>query len=323
MYKFQSIYAKHIADFLEMKKSLGYKCKTHLVHLRHIDLNAKDEITSGITREFAERWGIKRPNETDIYRYARVGILVQFCSYLSNIGIPSYTPKLPPCPKSTFIPYIYSPDEIEKIFSATDNLRLNVAKMWSTIFSIPTIIRLLYATGIRITEALLLKDEHVNIDEQYLLITDCKNQKERLIPISTSLTSLCRQYIEQRNRLPILRKSGYFFVKLDGKRCNQLSVSYWFKKCLRDASVRRQDQGLPRVHDLRHTFAVTALANMAGAGVDLYASLPILSNYLGHQSIGSTNHYVRLTAHMYPSLLNEVNITSLNVFPKFNQYETD
>lgn len=62
---------------------------------------------------------------------------------------------------------------------------------------------------------------------------------------------------------------------------------------------------------------------MADTGVDLYASLPILSNYLGHQSIGATNHYVRLTAHMYPSLINDINITSLNVFPKFNQYEAD
>lgn len=306
-----------------MKKSFGFKCKTLLVHLRHIDLYAKDEISSGITRELAERWGVKRPNESDNYRYARVGILVQFCSYLSNIGVPSHIPKLPPCPKSTFIPYIYSPEEVEKIFSAVDNLRLCEAIMQSAIFSVPTIIRLLYATGIRISEALSLKDEHVNIDEQYLLITDCKNKKERLIPISNSLTAVCKHYIEQRNRLPILRKSGYFFVKLNGKKCSHLSVTSWFKKCLREASIRRQDRGLPRVHDLRHTFAVTALANMAEAGVDLYASLPILSNYLGHQSIGATNHYVRLASHVYPSLINEINITSINVFPKFNQYEAD
>jgi integrase/recombinase XerD len=323
MYKFQSIYAKHLIDFVEMKKSLGFKCKTLLVHLRHIDLYAKNEISSGITREFAERWGTKRTNESDNYRYSRVGILIQFCTYLSNIGIPSYIPKLPPFPKSTFIPYIYTPEEIEKIFSAVDNLRLCDAMMQSAIFSVPTIIRLLYATGIRISEVLSLKDEHVNMDEQYLLITDCKNKKERLIPISTSLTSVCKQYIEQRNRLPILRESGYFFVKLDGKKCTQLAVTNWFKKCLREASIKKQDRGLPRVHDLRHTFAVTSLANMADTGVDLYASLPILSNYLGHQSIGATNHYVRLTAHMYPSLINDINITSLNVFPKFNQYEAD
>ena len=79
----------------------------------------------------------------------------------------------------------------------------------------------------------------------------------------------------------------------------------------------------PRIHDLRHTFAVTSLANMADAGIDLYVSLPILSNYLGHQSLEATNHYVRLTANMYPDLIKNVDMISLHLFPKIKNYETD
>jgi len=60
---------------------------------------------------------------------------------------------------------------------------------------------------------------------------------------------------------------------------------------------------------------------MADAGIDLYASLPILSNYLGHQGLGSTNHYVRLTANMYPDLIRDVDTICLDVFPKFKNYE--
>ena len=84
--------------------------------------------------------------------------------------------------------------------------------------------------------------------------------------------------------------------------------------------------GIPntaRLHDLRHTFAVTSLAHMAESGIDLYASLPILSNYLGHQSLGATNHYVRLTSNMYPDLITDVNTVCLDVFPKFKNYETN
>ena len=62
---------------------------------------------------------------------------------------------------------------------------------------------------------------------------------------------------------------------------------------------------------------------MSEAGIDLYASFPILSNYLGHQSLEGTNHYVRLTASMYPDLLKDVDQICLDVFPKFNNYETD
>lgn len=80
---------------------------------------------------------------------------------------------------------------------------------------------------------------------------------------------------------------------------------------------------LPRVHDLRHTFAVSSLASMAEAGIDLYVSLPVLSTYLGHQSLEGTNHYVRLTAMMYPELLKDVNTVCLDVFPKYKNYEAD
>jgi hypothetical protein len=62
---------------------------------------------------------------------------------------------------------------------------------------------------------------------------------------------------------------------------------------------------------------------MAESGVDLYTSLPVLSTYLGHQSINSTNGYVRLTEVMYPGLLKDVDMICLNVFPNIENYETN
>jgi len=74
---------------------------------------------------------------------------------------------------------------------------------------------------------------------------------------------------------------------------------------------------------IRHTFACHALANMAESGVDLYTSLPVLSTYLGHQSLSATNGYVRLTAAMYPGLLKDIDMICLNVFPNVENYETN
>src|SRR5690606_10340854 len=121
------------------------------------------------------------------------------------------------------------------------------------------------------------------------------------------LASVCREYRDNRDQLPTGKTASQnFFVKANGQKCGQ-GVSLWFKKCLEMAAipVNGRKRG-PRLHDLRHTFAVTALAGMAEAGIDLYASLPILSNYLGHRSIGATNHYVRLTANMYPGLIEDI-----------------
>ena len=323
---YNSIYGLHIKQFIEMKRALGFKYVTGAVILCQIDRFAaqREETSTGITREFAKSWSEKRPHESDNYRYNRIRILAQFSSYLLDLGIHSYIPKLPHYPKSTFVPYIFSRKEIDAIFKACDALLLEIVNPTSVIFCMPALLRLLYATGIRIGEALNLKDEEVNLKENYLQVKDSKNGKERIIPISKSLVSVCEEYLKYRNHLPLGKiKSGYFFVKLNGDKCGR-SVNAWFKKCLEKADVPYiKGNQIPRIHDLRHTFAVTALANMAESGIDLYASLPVLSNYLGHQSLAATNHYVRLTANMYPDLIKKVDMVCLDVFPKISNYESD
>lgn len=283
------------------------------------------EVSAGITKEFARNWSERLPNEGEFYRYRRVRLLAQFSSYLCDMGILSYIPKRPPYPKSTFTPYIYSKLEIDAIFRACDEIRLQRANMNSCLISFPALIRLLYGTGLRISEALALKKEDVNLKETYLLVRDSKNSKERIIPISTSLVSVCKEYVRYRDQLPLSKtKIKNFFVNLNGNTTTSVTIHHKFKACIIKAGIHYAGRGRgPRLHDLRRTFAVTSLANMAEAGIDLYASLPILSNYLGHQSLDSTNNYVRLTSNMYPGLLKDVDKVCLDVFPKFNNYEAD
>lgn len=323
---YSSIYGLHIKEFVDMKMKLGFKYRTGSIILSQIDglAGKRAETSTGITKEFAQAWGEKRPQESKTYRYTRIGYLAQFSSYLCNLGIPSYIPRLPQFSKSTFVPYIYSQKEMRAIFKACDQLIAVKANMDSCLICMPALIRLLYATGLRKGEALVLKDGDVNLEENYLLVTDSKNGKQRTIPISESLASVCREYRDYRDQLPLGKTvSGYFFVKANGQKCRQ-GVSLWFKKCLHIAGIpyKGRKHG-PRLHDLRHTFAVTSLAGMAEDGIDLYASLPILSNYLGHQSIGATNHYVRLTSNMFPGLINDMDTICLDVFPKSNDYEAN
>jgi integrase/recombinase XerD len=325
--KCKSCYGPHLEEFIEMKRSLGFKFKTEAVILYQIDRLAEkiNESSSGITKEFSDNWCKKRFHESDFYRYTRVRLLASFSMYLCDLGVDTYIPKLPRYLPNGFTPYIYSPAEIEVIINACDGLRLCQASMHSYLFSIPALIRLLYATGLRIGETLALKKQDVNLNDNCLRVRDSKNGKERVIPISNSLASVCSQYSTYCGMLSIAaKKSSYFFVGLDGRKCSHQAVSRWFKKCLKKARISRMSKNrLPRLHDLRHTFAVTSLASMAEAGIDLYASLPILSNYLGHQSLEGTNRYVRLTATMYPELLKDLDTVCLDVFPKYKNYEAD
>ncbi len=321
---YHSIYGQYIKAFIQLKRNLGFKYVSETFALSKIDeLAVKTNQTSeGITKSFADLVAKRRPNESKGYQYHRVLILAKLSSYMSDIGIPSYIPKLPPYQKNNFVPYIYSKQEIEALFKACDELRLKNKNSNGNLFCMPALLRLLYATGIRISEALNLKDEDVNIDDKYIRVNDLKNDKQRIIPIGESMTEVCIEYLAYRNQLPFI-KAHYFFCNLGGNKCNQ-GVRGWFKKCLELAKIPYigARQG-PRIHDLRHTFAVRSLAKMADAGMDLYVSLPILSNYLGHQSIKSTNHYVRLTASIFPDLISEMDRTCIDVFPKFSCYESN
>jgi site-specific recombinase XerD len=196
--------------------------------------------------------------------------------------------------------------------------------MNSYIIILPALFRLLYGTGIRINEALSLLDDDVNFEQNYLIVRDSKNGKERIIPISESLSSVCREYVKYRERMPVKRENNFFFMSLNGSKCKHGVVYEWFRKILSKAEIpyKGNHQG-PRIHDLRYTFAVHSLAKMAEEGTDLYCALPYLSAYLGHQSIRATNGYVRLTADMYPNLLKNINIVCLNVFPKIEYHESN
>lgn len=321
---YHSIYGQHIKQLIQLKRNLGFRYVTETFAFSRIDELAitTNQSSKGITKPFADLVAKRRQNESKEYHYHRVLMLAKLSSYMNDMGIASYIPKLPPCPKNNVVPYIYTKEEIDALLKACDELRLRVRNHNTTLFCMPVLVRVLYATGIRIGEALDLKDDDINLENKYIRVNDSKNGKQRIIPIAESLVQACSDYLEYRNRLPSIRPC-YFFCNLEGNKCNQ-GVRSWFRKCLELAGIPYMGRGQgPRIHDLRHTFAVRSLAKMADTGMDLYVSLPILSNYLGHQSIESTNHYVRLTASIFPDLINDMDRSCIDVFPKFSCYETD
>jgi len=192
--------------------------------------------------------------------------------------------------------------------------------MSTILFVIPAVIRLMYGTGIRVSEALSLKNGDIDFENCCITIRKTKNGEQRLAPLSDSMQKVLREYVVNRNKMPLPKvgdPKGYFFVSPSGTFCRAGSVYCWFRKVFAKCGIQHigNHQG-PRVHDLRHTFAVHSLMKMAKSGHDLYYTLPILSTYMGHKSIGATERYVRLTAEMYPELLNDERKLCSYVFPK-------
>ena len=136
-----------------------------------------------------------------------------------------------------------------------------------------------------------------------------------MLPLSNTLIQVCIQY---KKHFPIKQKNNdYFYMQKNHCSYSSNTIYKWFRKILWKAGIPHGGKGKgPRVHDFRHTFSVHSLVEMSKKELDLYYSLPILSKYLGHNSLEATDKYVRLTAEMYPELIKEVNSLCSYVFPK-------
>ncbi len=324
-FNYVSIYAPYFKQFVANKKGLGFvPLQTEWIFLEFDKFFIDSNITAlGITRQQIDEWRATRINDAPSTICAKYSILSQFCKYMCKIGYDCYIPRIPANPaRNSFIPHIYSNREIADIFQACDNMRLYDKHMSSILFIVPIIIRLLYATGLRISEALALKNKDVDFNRRCLCVRKSKNGEERIAPMSDTLEDVLKQYRHYRDRMPIPRindTNGYFFVSSNGTNCRTGSVYKWFRKALAVSGIPHTgDHQGPRVHDLRHTFAVHSLVQMAKSGLDLYYTLPLLSTFLGHKSLGATDGYVRLTAEMYPDLMKDQKGIGAYVFPKSN-----
>lgn len=315
---YYSIYKPFIEEFIALKRNLGYKFINIEYPFMKLDQLAYDreETSIGLSKELCEQWCIRQPNESEKTWYNRIQFLRQFSSFLLSLNYPSYLPVLPKI-KSTYTPYIYSKEEITALFAACDRLKAQTTCYNSMVLILPSLFRLLYGAGLRLGEALALSCKDVNLQEQYIVLRNCKNGTDRMVPLSDSLTQVINHYLECRKHFPMRRNTDLLFVHPNGDCCYNHRVYHWFRKILYGAGIPHKGRHLgPHVHDLRHTFSVHSLAKMAEDGIDLYCSLPVLSTYLGHTSIASTDRYVRLTADMYPSILTKVNNVCPYLFPE-------
>jgi site-specific recombinase XerD len=270
-----------------------------------------------ITQDIIDEWRKSRINDCSRTFYGKCSKLVQLARYMCEHGENAYIMQLPKVENDRgYTPYIFSASQMLAIFEKSNRLMRESHRIDDPIMAIPALIRLLYSTGLRITEAVSINNEDIHFDRGYIHIRKTKNDAERLVPVCDTLKQSLMQYVNYRDRLPLrgLRERQHlFFVKLDGTEISSACAYKWFRKIYTNCGIPyRGEQFGPRLHDLRHSMAVHTLARLVGEGMDIYAALPLLSACLGHTQLSSTEHYVRLTCSEYPELLKKC--SSLNNF---------
>ena len=247
--------------------------------------------------------------------HANQSFIRQYGLYLQLNGHDSYvySDKLIQCPKD-FVPYIFTKEEIHSIFLFADQIGPNKNKFINTPFIYPAVFRLLYACGTRVSETLSLKTDDVNLEEGIITLYNGKNKVSRMIPMSDSLTKYLRMY---NHRVDRTDGNPFFFPARHGEHYSPTTIRNTFRKILQQAGIRQLSNGsYPRIHDLRHTYAVHALELSISKGMDPYCSLPALSTYMGHKGIESTEYYLRLTKQYFVNVLNYTQEQADTIFPE-------
>jgi len=157
---------------------------------------------------------------------------------------------------------------------------------------------LLYSTGIRIGEAFALNLEDFHSDQPSLWIAEGKFRKARWVPLSSSTSQALQQYVQTRQKISPRSPDSPLFLSRRSRRLHYSAVNYTFRNLLKQSGIPHHKHTGPRIHDLRHTFAVHRLLAWYRDGQDVNARLPWLATYMGHVDIHATQVYLRPTAEL-------------------------
>lgn len=298
----KSILAPYFTDFVAQKRALGYRYDTCVEVLNLFDDFCVEHKLNHpiISSELMQEWCQMRPNENQTTQHMRICYIQNFCTFLHNIGLeaPYAFHPLPKVSKK-FKPYIFTEKEISDLIAVIDDQHSSTI-IGSPVRHLvyPVLFRVLCGCGLRINEALQLKTSDVDLDKGTFLIREAKGGKDRLIVLSDSLIQICRDYRSKT----LIQEYGhdYFFPNPHHYFYDSKTIYADFRKYLRLCGINHQGRGYgPRLHDLRHTFAVRVLSKWQDQGKDIYLCLPILQVYLGHSKLSSTEHYLRLVPESY------------------------
>ena len=268
---------------------------------RHLAERGKTERC--ITEEDVVSW--IQPLYDSLSRYAvanKVGFLRMFLKYLRYKGISVYLPPYPAVP-DTYVPYLFSDTELEKIFAAADTVSVSENSGERSLkIEFPMLLRMLYSCGFRLGELLSAKVGDVNFKRGVILLRDTKNRKQRVVPLGDALTEMLQRYCLAMGLMG--SPDNFLFPARDRKKhLSQYSVDDWFRDLLKQTGIYVRPEKHTRgqcLHCFRHLFTVKSFAQAERAGRPVNDSIPFLSVYLGHFDMDATEKYLKFSSDIFP-----------------------
>jgi integrase len=281
---------EELADYLALRRALGYRLarpeKLLGQFLDHLERVGESRITVAAALDWAR---LPASGDSNWWAY-RLSAVRGFATYLHGLDPAHEVPAaelLPQRPQRAS-PYLYSDADIAALIAATSSLRTPLRRA-----TFATLIGLLAVTGIRVGEAIALNRGDVELTGGHLMVRHGKFGKTRELALHPTTVDALRRYQRLRDRIAPATGTSAVFVSTAGTRLIYCNVHNAFHRLVRLAGLTpRSASCRPRIHDLRHSFAVRAMLDAYAAGEDGQTRLTLLSTWLGHVHPGSTYWYL-------------------------------
>lgn len=318
---FEGPHAELYRQFILYKRAMGYKYGDSIVYdlgkmNRRIE-SMRDGEDGALPQRLVMAWTEKEPGESSSNRKKRLTLMRQFGLFLEGLGIDCFVlpERFIPARSPRFEPYVFTEGEVIALMAYFDSLPCD-KRFPNRAVVLPVLFRTIYGCGLRIREALDLKVWELDIANGVLSINNAKGGKNRAVPVATSLHAVLSDYWEKmdlgrsdpdRPLFPSVTKDDFYTSE---------TIRHALRCACDELGIRNALGRLPRVHDLRHTFACHSLDRFMRQGGDPYAMLPVLAAYMGHTHISDTEYYLHLTEAGRQFILEKTAATADRIFPK-------
>jgi integrase len=321
-YTFESAFAPHIIGLIEQKRADGFIYFEGEKLLKRFDTfcidNFPDE--SVLTREIIAEWSVVRPKEGRGFRDNRVGAVRQLGLYMLSLGIDAYVPHNYSKAQKPVL-YIPTREEMTAFFKEMAVWKSPQPRLQRFIDESRMMCLLYYCCGLRLSEAILLKKEHVDWDKGMLTVYASKGHKDRLVYLPQDGVSILAEYLRRIEK--IVPDSPWMFPgTLPSQPISDSSVENRFNACWARLPFAANANKHPTPHCLRHAFVVERMNEWMLQGFDTKRMLAYLSKYLGHTSPEETHYYYHLVKKAF-AIIKQKDTVSSRVIPEVVLYEED
>lgn len=295
-------------EYIKVRRSFGYQLKVSERNLKEFITYLRKKDCEYITVQVALEWATLPKDVKRSYWSRRLSIIRLFAQYRiaedPRTEVPSsYLLSQQP---NRIIPYIYSDKEISQLIEACQSL-LSLGLRHHTYF---TFFGLMAVTGCRISELISLNRDDLDVKNNWIIIRNSKCNKSRLLPLHQTTMRQLKKYSKIRDHFPV-HDVNAFFLSDRGTRITIWSARDAFIRISKQIGLRGlSDSHGPRIHDIRHSFAVKTLLNWYHKGININKKIMLLSTYLGHKKPTDTYWYITGT----PELLSQAtNLLEKNI----------